>query len=141
MTAGRPTKYDEKFCEVVRMVGSQGGWVCEMAEACDVHRSTLDEWASKHPKFSAALARAKQESQAWYERVGRDALYADKFNSHLWTKTVQARFREDYTERREQVLQNPDGSNVTLTVVGVSPAKELITNAVTADPDGEQSEG
>lgn len=98
---GRPTKYKPEFCDLVIEVGSIGGWLCEMAEVCDVHRSTMDEWASKHPEFSEALMRAKQKAQAWFERTGREAMFADKFNSSLWQKQMSSRHPDEYTEKRE----------------------------------------
>lgn len=96
---GRPTKYKPEFCDLVIEVGSYGGWLSEMAEACDVVRSTMDEWAATHPEFSEALTRAKQKAQAWFEAQGRTGLTADKFNSALWQKQMSARHRDEYTER------------------------------------------
>jgi len=101
MPAGRPTKYKPEFCETIIKVGEQGGWLCEMAEACDVHRNTFDVWAKAHPEFLEALTRAKQKAQAWFEREGREGLRAEKFNSALWAKQMSARHREEYTERKE----------------------------------------
>ena len=98
---GRPTKYKPEFCDLIIEVGAEGGWLSEMAEACDVHRSTMDEWAETHADFSEALTRAKQKAQAWFEREGRIGLTADKFNSALWAKQMSARHRDEYTERQE----------------------------------------
>jgi hypothetical protein len=112
MPAGRPTKYKPEFCQTVIAIGEQGGWLSEMAEACDVHRSTVDEWAANHPEFSEALTRAKQKSQAWFEAAGRNGLAMDKFNAHLWAKQMQARFRDEYTERQE--VKHEGGLNVTV---------------------------
>jgi len=97
---GRPTKYRPEFCDVVIRVGEEGGWVSEMAEACDVHRSTFPEWEAAHPEFSAALTRAKQKAQAWFERTGRHGMVADKFNHSLWAKQMAARHPDEYSERR-----------------------------------------
>ncbi len=99
MAGGRPTKYKEEYCDLVMEVGSEGGWLAEMAEACDVHRSTMDEWAGKHPKFSEALTRAKQKAQAWFEKTGRHGMTADKFNSSLWARQMSSRHPDEYTER------------------------------------------
>lgn len=99
MPAGRPTKYKPEFCDLVIEIGEQGGWVSEMAEACDVHRSTFPEWEKAHPEFSAALSRAKQKAQAWFEIAGRSGLTADKFNSSLWQKQMSARHPDEYTEK------------------------------------------
>jgi len=142
MPAGRPTKYDPKFCEVVEEVGSYGGWVSEMAEACDVHRSSLDEWASVHPEFSAAFTRAKQKAQAWFEREGREGLKAERFNSALWAKQMSARHRDEYTERRE--LTGAEGGAIKTEETG-GAADKLATllagiaerSRETGDPAGE----
>lgn len=101
MPAGRPSKYRPELCEIVIAIGAQGGWLSEMAEACDVHRSTMDEWASVHTEFSEALKRAKQKAQAWFEREGRMNLGNNQFNSPLWQKQMSARHRDEYTERRD----------------------------------------
>jgi hypothetical protein len=98
---GRPTKYVKKYCNIVIEVGEQGGWLCEMAEACDVHRTSLLEWEKIHPEFSTAFMRAKQKAQAWFEKQGRIGLTADRFNSALWAKQMSARHREEYTEKQE----------------------------------------
>lgn len=101
MPAGRPTKYKPEYCNLIIEIGESGGWLSEMAEACDVHRSTMDEWAANHPEFSEALSRAKQKAQAWFEREGRFGLTADKFNSALWQKQMSARHPGEYTEKRD----------------------------------------
>lgn len=123
MPAGRPTKYKPEFCDLVIEVGEQGGWLSEMAEACDVHRSTMDEWADNHPKFSEALMRAKQKAQAWFEVQGRLGLTAEKFNSALWQKQMSARHREEYTERRE--LTGAEGGSIKTEETGAGSQKVL----------------
>ena len=110
---GQPTKYKPGFCATVIEVGSAGGWLCEMAEACDVHRNTMDNWAEAHPEFLEALSRAKQKSQAWFEKVGREGMTADKFNSALWQKQMSARHPAEYTERRVNEVTGKDGGPVT----------------------------
>lgn len=123
MPAGRPTKYKPEFCDLVIKVGEEGGWVSEMAEACDVHRSTFPEWEAAHSEFSAALMRAKQKAQTWFERVGREAMFADKFNSALWQKQMSARHPAEYTERRQTEMTGKDGGPLAAKIewVFVSP--------------------
>jgi hypothetical protein len=101
MAGGRPTKYQPEFCDLIIGVGEEGGWLSEMAEACDVHRNTMDVWADEHPEFLEALTRAKQKAQVWFEKKGREGLTADKFNSALWSKQMSARHPGEYTERKE----------------------------------------
>ena len=59
MPAGRPTKYDPKFCEAAIEVMSQGFSKTAFAGSIGVCRDTLNEWAKEHPKFSAAINVAK----------------------------------------------------------------------------------
>jgi hypothetical protein len=101
MPAGRPSKYDPSYCDVVVDLGKQGKSIAQMCAHFDIARSTIDKWAEDHAEFSEALSRARVHSQAWWEETGVTGMTADKFNSQIWVKTVQARFREDYTERQE----------------------------------------
>lgn len=105
MTAGRPTAYDQSYCEQVIELGKAGKSKAQMAAHFDVARSTIDTWADAHPEFSEALTRAMAHCQAWWEDQGIKGLTADKFNAQVWTKSMQARFREDYTERQEQTVR------------------------------------
>lgn len=98
---GRPSKYDPAYCERVIELGKEGKSLVQIAVALDMPKSTLQSWADQHIEFSAALTRAKQCEQAWWENKGQEGLTADKFNSAVWSKSMSARFREDYTERRE----------------------------------------
>jgi hypothetical protein len=98
---GRPSAYHPAYCETVIDLGKRGKSLAQMASHFDVARSTIDEWASVHPEFSEALMRAKVHSQCWWEDMAQSGLTADKFNAQVWSKSVQARFREDYTERQQ----------------------------------------
>lgn len=101
MPAGRPTKYKPEYCEQVVALGKEGKSLVQMCAAFDIARSTIDQWAEDNPEFSEALARAKVYAQDWWEEVGQKALWADKFNAPVWKKSMEARFRDDYTERKE----------------------------------------
>lgn len=101
MAGGRPSKYDPAYCERVIELGKEGKSLTQIAVALDVPKSTLISWSNAHLEFSTALTRAKECEQAWWEQKGMDGLTADKFNSAVWSKSMSARFREDYTERRE----------------------------------------
>jgi hypothetical protein len=76
----------------------------------DIARATIDQWAADHPEFSEALSRAKVHAQDWWETKGVSGMESDKFNAAVWKKSMEARFREDYTERKEV----SGGFNVTI---------------------------
>lgn len=98
---GRPTKYDPAFCAQVVELGKQGKSFTQIAVEIGYSKATLIGWSNQHLEFSTALTRAKECEQAWWEQKGMDGLTADKFNSAVWSKSMSARFRDDYTERRE----------------------------------------
>ena len=66
-----------------------------------MNRSTIDQWAKDHQEFHEALSRAKTAEQAWFEKEGRSGLHDKQFNALVWKVSMQARFRDDYTERKE----------------------------------------
>jgi len=109
---GRPSKYDPAYCARVIELGAEGNSPEEISAEIGVPRRTMQSWAEQHPDFSAALTRAKELEHAWWERTGKRALFADKFQQQVWAKSMQARFREKYTERVEQTMQGPNGGPI-----------------------------
>jgi hypothetical protein len=99
---GRPSLYRPEYCERVIQLGRDGCSPAEIASELDVDRMTLKNWADENPEFFAALTRAKTHEQAWWEKAGKSGMIADKFNAQVWTKSVSARFRDDYCEKREE---------------------------------------
>ncbi|MBI1620352.1 helix-turn-helix domain-containing protein [Aquamicrobium zhengzhouense] len=98
---GRPTRYRPEFCDTVVELGKIGKSKAQMAAHFDVSRQTIDNWAEVNPEFLEALNRAMVHCQAWWEDQGQLGLTLQGFNAAVWRKSVEARFRDDYTERRE----------------------------------------
>lgn len=110
---GRPSKYKPEYCDrIVEMAKETGAGPAEYASEFDIDRTTLYDWAAAHEDFSTALSRAKVHEQAWWERAGRKGMYLEKFNALVWKTSVQARFRQDYTERTQTELSGPNGAPV-----------------------------
>jgi lambda repressor-like predicted transcriptional regulator len=110
---GRPSKYDPAYCDKVVELGKEGMSVVEIACQLGVARSTLEEaWTSQHPEFSEAFARAREESQSWWERAGREGLKADKFNAQIWSRSMAARFPHDWRETTRQEHTGKDGGPI-----------------------------
>lgn len=101
MPGGRPSKYDPSYCDKVMELGKDGMSPVQIACELEVPRTTLLSWAEQHEEFSTALTRAKDYEQAWWERAGMNGMVGDKFNAAVWKKSMEARFRGDYTERKE----------------------------------------
>jgi hypothetical protein len=110
MPAGRPSAYDPSYCDDVIELGRSGKSRAQMASHFDVSRQTIDNWAIAHPEFLEALNRAMAHCQAWWEDQGQSGLTTQGFNAAVWKKSVEARFRDDYTEKREIDHRSSDGS-------------------------------
>lgn len=126
----RPTVYKPEYCDLVVDLGKQGKSVVQMACAIDVVRSTLYEWCKDHPEFSDAFTRAKQLSQDWWETQAQCGLTADRFNAQLWSRSMAARFPEDYQERKGVELSGPGGADIKTTtrielVAAVAPDSDV----------------
>jgi hypothetical protein len=107
-TRGRPSTYDPMYCDMVLRLGAEGKSPEQIAAEIGVPRTTMLSWADTNPDFSTALTRAKELEQAWWENVGQSALFADRFQASVWSKSMQARFREKYTDK---VIQEQTGAN------------------------------
>ncbi len=93
-----------------------------MSSSKFVHRSTFPEWEREYPEFSAALKRAKQKAQSWFERKARTNLENSGFNSPLWHKQMAARHPDEYSERRQLDHRSGDGT--------MSPKSELTVRII-----------
>ena len=59
MTAGRPTKYDPKYCDEIIDYMGQGYSKTAFAGHIGVSRETIYEWGRTHEEFSDATKRAE----------------------------------------------------------------------------------
>ena len=107
---GQPTTYDPKYCEMVIALGKAGKSQEQISAEIDIPRSTMASWAQQNVEFLAALTRAKELEAAWWEDKGQEALENKDFNAAVWKKSVEARFRDKYTERKE--LTGADGGSI-----------------------------
>lgn len=107
--AGRPTDYQEDYCEAVVEWGSQGKSITWMAAELDVSRETIYEWARVHPLFSDALTRARVKAQRWWEDAGQNGLSAPLFNASVYAKSMAARFPEEWRDNSKVELTGANG--------------------------------
>jgi transposase len=129
---GRPSLYKPEYCDRVIEFGREGMSVVEMAAELGVARSTLEEaWPAAHEEFSEAFARARELSQAWWERQGRVGLTAERFNAQVYSRSMAARFPKDWRESK-----NVD-TNVNVQVEEKKQAKiTAIAELLAAQTDG-----
>ena len=118
---GRPTKYKPEFCELIRELAATGAGPAEWAMYCGVDKASLHEWRHHHPEFSTAFNEAKTIEQVWWERAGRESLRAEKFQASVWHKSMQARFRDDYTETQRTEITGAGGGAVQIETKKIDP--------------------
>ena len=118
---GRPTKYKPEFCELIKTLAAEGAGPASWAVKCKVDKASLHEWRHHHPEFFTAFNEAKAIEQDWWEQQGRKALWADKFQASVWHKSMQARFREDYTETQRTEITGADGGAVQIETKKIDP--------------------
>lgn len=107
----RPTKYKKEYCERIINLGKQGYSIAEMADDLDVVINTLKSWAEEHSEFLIAFTRAKDASKSWWERKSRINLENRDFQQPLWSRSMAARFPEDYRESSKTILANEQGES------------------------------
>lgn len=121
---GRPSLYKPEYCELaMKYARDDGCSPAEIAAQLDIDRATLSYWAQQYPEFSSALKKAKTFEQQWWEKKGKEGMLSGKINAAIWTKSMQARFREDYTERTE--LTGANGSAIEIKTTNLLDVSEL----------------
>jgi transposase len=112
MPAGRPSEYDPAYCERVIALGKQGKSKVVMAAELGVTKPTLENWARQHPEFLSALGLAMTHAQVWWENAGQKGLTAEKFNASIWSRSMAARFPEDWRENSRHEHTGPNGGPI-----------------------------
>lgn len=70
MPAGRPSKYDAKFCQVAEDVLAEGYSEAVLAGDLNVCIDTITEWKKTHPEFSASIKRGRAKgARVWEDRL------------------------------------------------------------------------
>ncbi len=109
---GRPTAYRPEFCEMVIEWGKLGKSKTWMAAELDVSKQTFYDWEKAHPDFLDATTRAMAHCQRWWEDAGQDGMRASLFNSTVWAKNMNCRFRDEWTDRQEVTGANGGAMNI-----------------------------
>jgi hypothetical protein len=108
----RPTTYDPAYCDRVVEYGKQGKSVAWIAAELEVHKDTLYEWVKVHPEFSDAMTRARLESQRWWEDAGQTGMLTPGFGASVWSRSMAARFPDDWRESKGVELTGRNGGAV-----------------------------
>lgn len=109
----RPTEYRPEYCNTAIEQGKLGKSKAQIASVIGVSRNTLDNWAKEHPEFLSAIAHARDLALAWWEDQAQRGLWetpeGERLNPQLWSRSMAARFPEDYRENSRMELTGKDG--------------------------------
>lgn len=108
----RPTEYKQEYCAQVIEWGRLGKSLAWMAAELDVSRECLYEWQRVHNEFSDAMTRAKDHAQRWWEDAGQAGMLTPGFNASVWSRSMAARFPQDWRESKGVELTGKGGGPV-----------------------------
>lgn len=114
---GRPTSYRPDMCQKVVEWGREGKSKTWMAASLNISRDTFNRWERENKDFSDAITLAMAYSQMWWEDKGQAALDAQIFQASMWSRSMAARFPEDWRETQRQEQTGPNGGPIQVTEV------------------------
>jgi hypothetical protein len=148
MPAGRPTVYDEKYCDMIidyftvqpqqtvykKTYYADGGLKSEepvvlpeqlptfqkFADSIGVHIDTLHEWKDKHEEFSEAYARAKQLQEHIWLVNGMSNLYNAQFAQFFGKNCLGYKDKSEV----DNTIRNPEGE--LFRIESVADAEKII---------------
>lgn len=99
----RAAKYTSEYCTKAEKILSSGKSLAAVCAAMDIGRQTLYDWKDKHVEFKEALDRGIQKAQSYWEEMGCDGISGEikGFAAAPWIFTMKNRFRDDYSEEKE----------------------------------------
>jgi hypothetical protein len=125
---GRPSRYHPSMCEQVIRLGENGNSETQIAVKLGVDRVTMLGWAETHPEFSTSLNIARDSAKAWWEDMGMIGLVSERFNTGVWSKSMSARFRDEYVDRKQTEIAGE-----------IVEKRELTINARSLDADAREA--
>lgn len=127
MPAGRPSKYDPKYCKMVVDDMAQGMSLTAFAGLIGVDRSTIDEWRNTHPEFSLACRQGQGartrflESGMLHPEMPGPAVNARRF-------ALANAAPEEWREKQQVEHSGPDGGAIQVRAIVdfVKPSDSLV---------------
>lgn len=113
MPAGRPSLYEEKFCEQVVAFMGQGYSKAAFAGHIGVCRDTLDDWGSAHPEFLRATKEGAVARVKFLEaRLLREDVASPQITAMIFA--LKNAMPAEWRDRHEHT--GPDGGPIQVTV-------------------------
>ena len=89
---GRPTKYRSEMCTILEEMMREGASQIEVMAKLNITKEIYKNWINIHDEFSESLEIGKVQSQAWWEKLGRDNITNPKFKHPFWNMNMKNRF-------------------------------------------------
>ena len=102
MPAGRPSKYDPAYCDLIVAHCQDGSSISSFAASIGVCRDTITDWGQAHPEFLASVKRAKAAVAAWYDKAARKNAIEGGGNATLCIFGLKNFDSEDFRDVQEQ---------------------------------------
>lgn len=114
MPAGRPSKYDPKYCDEVVAYMGQGYSKTAFAGSIGVCRDTILEWSSTIPEFSGAV---KAAEAARVQSLETGLLQSDQLGPQVTARifALKNAAPDEWRDRRE--FTGADGGPIAVAVV------------------------
>lgn len=112
MTAGRPSLYKPEHCDLAIEAGKNGKSLAWIAAEIGVTKYSIFNWIERYPEFAEAMALAKVHAQRWWEDAGQNNLATMGFSAGIWSRSMAARFPDDWREVKGTELSAPGGGPV-----------------------------
>ena len=111
---GRPSKYDPAYCDQIVALGKEGLSRYQICSRLDIGINNMKAWEGAHEEFRASLEEARLHALAYWEDLAhdhiREAPGGVKLNTGLWSRSMAARFPEQYRENSKvEVTGKNDG--------------------------------
>lgn len=111
---GRPSKYDPAYCDQVVALGEEGLSRWQICSRLGIGIHNMNAWEGAHEDFRRALEQARLDALAYWEDLAhdhiREAPGGVKLNTGLWSRSMAARFPEQYRENSKvEVTGKNDG--------------------------------
>lgn len=115
MPAGRPTKYEERFCEECIAFMGQGYSLTAFAGSIGVARSTINEWMAAHPEFSEATRVGQAKRTMKLEEGLIKGESGPKVQGHIFA--LKNADPEGWKDKQEIDHSSRDGSMTPTTII------------------------
>lgn len=111
---GRPSKYDPAYCDQVVALGKEGLSRWQICSRLDIGLHNMIAWEGAHEDFRQSLEEARLHALSYWEDLAhdhiREAPGGVKLNTGLWSRSMAARFPEQYRENSKvEVTGKNDG--------------------------------